>query len=61
MPVQNGIAQAGKEGRPHGRPRPGLLKGDEVRRLEAERMSCSEVAWPPGIGRMSVRRMPTAV
>ncbi len=55
--VRAGIAQARKEGRPHGRPRTASLKGDEVRRLKAERVSHSEIARQLGIGRTSVRRM----
>ena len=35
--VRAGIAQARKEGRPHGRPRTASLKADEVLRLKAER------------------------
>ena len=54
--VRTGIAQARKEGRPHGRPRTASLKVDEVRRLKAERLSHSEIARRLGIGRTSVRR-----
>jgi putative DNA-invertase from lambdoid prophage Rac len=55
--VRAGIAQARKEGRPHGRPRTASLKADEVPRLKAERLSHSEIARRPGIGRTSVRRI----
>jgi DNA invertase Pin-like site-specific DNA recombinase len=55
--VRAGIAQARKEGRPHGRPRTASLKADEVRRLQAERLSHSEIARRLGIGRTSVRRI----
>jgi DNA invertase Pin-like site-specific DNA recombinase len=55
--VRAGIAQARKEGRPHGRPRTASLKGEEVRRLKAERASHSEIARRLGIGRTSVRRI----
>ena len=55
--VRAGIAQARKEGRPHGRPRPASLKADEVLRLKAERLSHSEIARRLGIGRTSVRRI----
>jgi DNA invertase Pin-like site-specific DNA recombinase len=55
--VRAGIAQARKEGRPHGRPRTASLKADEVLRLKAERMSHSEIARRVGIGRTSVRRI----
>ncbi len=55
--VRAGVAQARKEGRPHGRPRTALLKADEIRRLKAERVSHSEIARLLGIGRTSVRRI----
>jgi putative DNA-invertase from lambdoid prophage Rac len=53
--VRARIAQARREGRPHGRPRTAWLKADEVRRLKAEQMSHSEIARRLGIGRTSVR------
>jgi DNA invertase Pin-like site-specific DNA recombinase len=55
--VRAGIAQARKEGRPHGRPQTASLKADEVIRLKAERVSHSEIARRLGIGRTSVRRI----
>jgi hypothetical protein len=55
--VRAGIAQARKEGRRHGRPPTAALKGDEIRRLKAERLSHSEIARRLGIGRTSVRRV----
>ena len=55
--VRAGIAQARKEGRPHGRPRSASLKADEVHRLKAERVSHSEIARRLSIGRTSVRRI----
>lgn len=55
--VRAGIAQARKEGRPHGRLRTASLKVEEVRRLKAERVSHAEIARRLGIGRTSVRRM----
>ena len=55
--VRAGIAQARKEGRPHGRPRTASLKADEIRRLKAERVSHSGIARRLGIGRTSVRRI----
>ena len=55
--VRAGIAQARKEGRPHGRPRTASLKAGEVIRLKAERLSHSEIARRLGIGRTSVRRI----
>ncbi len=55
--VRAGIDQARREGRRHGRPRSASLKADEIRRLEAERVSQSEIARRLGIGRTSVRRV----
>ena len=55
--VKAGIAQARKEGRPHGRPRTASLMAEEVIRLKAERVSHSEIARRLGIGRTSVRRI----
>ena len=55
--VKAGIAQARKEGRPHGRPRTASRRADEVLRLKAERVSHSEIARRLGIGRTSVRRI----
>jgi DNA invertase Pin-like site-specific DNA recombinase len=55
--VRAGIAQARKEGRPHGRPRSASLKAADVHRLKVERMSQSEIARRLGIGRTSVRRI----
>jgi putative DNA-invertase from lambdoid prophage Rac len=55
--VKAGIAEACKEGRPHGRPRTASLKADEVLRLKAEHLSPSEIARRLGIGRTSVRRI----
>jgi putative DNA-invertase from lambdoid prophage Rac len=55
--VRAGIAQARREGRPHGRPRTASLKATEVYRLKAERLSHSEIARRLGIGRTSVRRI----
>src|SRR5207248_282648 len=47
--VRAGIAQARKEGRPHGRPRTALLKADQVLRPKAVRVSDSEIARRLGI------------
>jgi len=58
--VRAGIAQARREGRPHGRPRTASLKVDQVLRLKAERVSHSEIARRLGIGRTSVRRIVAA-
>jgi putative DNA-invertase from lambdoid prophage Rac len=55
--VRAGIAQARKEGRPHGRPRTASLKGEEVRRLKSERASHSAIARRLGIDRTSMRRI----
>jgi len=55
--VKAGIAQARKQGRPHGRPRTASLQADEVRRLKAERTSHSEIARRLVISRTSVRRI----
>jgi DNA invertase Pin-like site-specific DNA recombinase len=55
--VRAGIAQAKREGRPHGRPRTASLKSDEILRLKAERLSHSEIARRLEIGRTSVRRI----
>ena len=58
--VRAGIAQARKEGRPHGRPRTASLQSDEVLRLKSDHVSHSEIARRWGIGRTSVRRILTA-
>jgi putative DNA-invertase from lambdoid prophage Rac len=58
--VRAGIAQARKEGRPHGRPRTASLKADQVLQLKAERASHSEIARRLKIGRTSVRRILSA-
>jgi putative DNA-invertase from lambdoid prophage Rac len=55
--VRAGIAQARKEGRPHGRPRTASLQADEILRLDSERVSQSEIARRLGISRTSVRRI----
>ena len=55
--VRAGIAQARKEGRPHGRPRTASLKSDEILRLKTDGLSDSEIARQLGIGRTSVRRI----
>jgi len=55
--VRAGIAQARKEGRPHGRPPTASLKAAEVLRPKAERVSHSEIARRLRIGRTSVRRI----
>jgi putative DNA-invertase from lambdoid prophage Rac len=55
--VRAGIAQARKEGRPHGRPRTASLKSAEILQLKDERVSHAEIARRLGIGRTSVRRI----
>jgi putative DNA-invertase from lambdoid prophage Rac len=55
--VRAGIAQARKEGRPHGRPRTASLKSAEILRLQDERVSHAEIARRLKIGRTSVRRL----
>ena len=57
--VRAGIAQAKKEGRPHGRPRTASLRIDEVKRMRLEGLSQSEIARRLKIGRTSVRRILT--
>ena len=57
--VRVGIAQARKEGRPHGRPRTASLRIDEVKRMKLEGLSRSEIARRLKIGRTSVRRILT--
>lgn len=55
--VKAGIAQARKEGKPHGRPRSASLQAKQVRRLWAQQLSKSEIARRLGISRTSVRRI----
>ena len=55
--VRAGIAQARKEGRPHGRPKSAGLKEKEVRKLYARGISKAEIARRLEIGRTSVRRL----
>lgn len=57
--VRAGIAQARKEGRPHGRPRSASLRIDEVKRMKLEGLSHSEEARRLKIGRTTVRRILT--
>jgi DNA invertase Pin-like site-specific DNA recombinase len=54
--VRARIAQARREGRPHGRPPTASRKAKEVVRLQAEPVSHPEIARRLGIGRTSVRR-----
>jgi DNA invertase Pin-like site-specific DNA recombinase len=55
--VKAGIAQARKEGRPHGRPATAAKHQARVRKLFAQGKSKSEIARELNIGRTSVRRM----
>jgi putative DNA-invertase from lambdoid prophage Rac len=55
--VRAGIAQARKEGRPHGRPATARAKGAQIQRLAAQGMNRSEIARRLDIGRTSVRRI----
>jgi putative DNA-invertase from lambdoid prophage Rac len=59
--VKAGIAQARKDGRPHGRPRTAALQAEQVRQLQVQNLSQSEIARRLGIGRTSVRRILTAL
>jgi putative DNA-invertase from lambdoid prophage Rac len=58
--VRAGIAQARREGRPHGRPRTAALRCGEILRLNAEGLNHSVIARRLGIGRTSVRRILSA-
>ena len=55
--VKAGIAQARKEGRPHGRPRTIAGHEAEVKRLSQEGVSKREIAKRTGISRASVRHL----
>ena len=55
--VKAGIAQARKEGRPHGRPRTAANQEANIRALYADGISKSEIARRLRIGRTSVRRL----
>ena len=55
--VKAGIAQARKEGRPHGRPRTTAKYEAEVKRLFARGLTKSEISRRLKIGRTSVRRL----
>jgi DNA invertase Pin-like site-specific DNA recombinase len=57
--VKAGIAQARKEGRPNGRPRTAALQAEQVRQVQVQNLSQSEIARRLGIGRTSVRRILT--
>jgi DNA invertase Pin-like site-specific DNA recombinase len=55
--VKAGIAQARKQGKPHGRPRTAAYPQEHIRELYAQGMSQSRIARELGIGRTSVRRL----
>jgi putative DNA-invertase from lambdoid prophage Rac len=55
--VKAGIAQARKEGKPHGRPPTAARLGEQARRLTQEGKSKREIATRLGISRTSVRRL----
>lgn len=55
--VKAGIAQARKEGRPHGRPQTIAKHEAEVKRLSQEGVSKREIAKRTGISRASVRHL----
>ena len=55
--VKAGIAQARKDGRPHGRPAKIVGKSQEIRNLARQGLSKSAIAKQLAIGRTSVRRL----
>jgi putative DNA-invertase from lambdoid prophage Rac len=55
--VKAGIAQARKDGRPHGRPTTVGKKVNEMKRLAKKGLSHSAIARELGVGRTSVRRL----
>ena len=55
--VKAGIAQARKEGRPHGRPAKIIGKTQEIRDLARKGLSKSAIAKQLNVGRTSVRRL----
>ncbi len=55
--VKAGIAQARKDGKPHGRPATIAGKAQEVRKLVTKGLNNSAIAKQLNIGRTSVRRL----
>jgi DNA invertase Pin-like site-specific DNA recombinase len=58
--VKAGIAQARKEGKPHGRPRSAALHLHKITELFGTGISKREIAKQLGISRTSVRRLLSA-
>jgi DNA invertase Pin-like site-specific DNA recombinase len=55
--VRAGIAQARKDGRPHGRPQTVAKKAFQIRKLAKKGLSKSAIARQLNVGRTSVRRL----
>ena len=55
--VKAGIAQARKDGRPHGRPATVAKKAQEMKKLAKNGLSKSAIAKQLNVGRTSVRRL----
>jgi DNA invertase Pin-like site-specific DNA recombinase len=55
--VRSGIAQARRNGKPHGRPATARQHAAEAQRLLQQGVSKRQIAKRLGIGRTSVRRM----
>jgi len=55
--VKAGIAEARKQGRPHGRPKTVAYQTDKIKALFSKGLSKSEIAKKLEIGRTSVRRL----
>jgi putative DNA-invertase from lambdoid prophage Rac len=55
--VEAGIAEARKNGKPHGRPATAAALADEANKLFHSGISKSQIAKRLGIGRTSVRRL----
>jgi len=55
--VKAGIAQARKEGKPHGRPLSAALHVQEMKKLFSQGVSKREIAKQLGVSRTSVRRL----
>jgi putative DNA-invertase from lambdoid prophage Rac len=55
--VKAGIAQARRDGKPHGRPPTARQSADQVRALHKDGVSKSEIARRLNVSRTSVRRL----